>query len=337
MDEDLHLWLSDLPDEKVSRHKREAFLGSLVLHLLALILVLLTPRFLPSSPPRTLTQRSSELAEDSQRLGYLALPPDYQKLLPRPVPPAVRQKIRPPLVAPPRNDPKQLTAPPSESEVRSTEQSPKIDLPVPAAPPASNLGKDSVFAALQPAPGAEGNKRGGDAQQASRQTEAGTAKSDLRDLVARLELPGASIQSSLEKARKGGGLGYGGSGIGEVPRIDNRMPDFSVDQPSILSDTRGVDFGPWLRLIYFRVRDNWYAVIPEVIRSGMKGRVVIIFDVQQNGKIENLEVARSSGLSSYDRAAISSLKLSEPLPAFPNGFSGDHISLQFTYLYNIRL
>jgi TonB family protein len=337
MNEDLHLWLSDFPDEKVPRHKREAFLGSLVLHLLALILVVLGPQLIPTPPPRTLTQRSSELAEDSQRLGYLALPPDYQKLFQRLKPPAPHPRIQLPLPAPPKNDPKQLTAPPSENKVQSAEPSPKIDLPVPAASPASNPGKDSVSAALQPTTSGEGNKRAGDAQQASKQTEAGTAKSDLRDLVARLEVPGASIQSSLEQARKGSGLGYGGSGVGNASRIDNRMPDFSVDQPSILSDTRGVDFGPWLRLIYFRVRDNWYAVIPEVIRSGMKGRVVIIFDVQRNGKIENLEVARSSGLSSYDRAAISSLKLSEPLPGFPNAFSGDHISLQFTYLYNIRL
>jgi TonB family protein len=132
-------------------------------------------------------------------------------------------------------------------------------------------------------------------------------------------------------------MGGGSSGLAGAPRIDKRMPDFSVDEPSILSDTRGVDFTSWLRIIYFRVRDNWYAVIPEVIRSGLQGKVVIIFDVHSDGRIEDLQVIRSSGLSPYDRAAISSLRLSEPFPNFPRAFAGERLTLQFTYLYNIRL
>jgi len=162
------------------------------------------------------------------------------------------------------------------------------------------------------------------------------SKSDLRDLVARLEVPGSSIQSSLDKARKGGGIGGGSLELGGTPHIDKRMPDFSVDVPSILSDTQGVDFTSWLRTIYFRVRDNWYAVIPEVIRSGYQGKVVLIFDVLSDGKVEKLEVTRSSGISPYDRAAISSIKLSEPFPNFPHAYTGNRLTLQFTYLYNIR-
>jgi TonB family protein len=149
-------------------------------------------------------------------------------------------------------------------------------------------------------------------------------------------VPGSSIQSSLDKARKGGGIGGGSLDLGGTPHIDKRMPDFSVDVPSILSDTQGVDFTSWLRTIYFRVRDDWYAVIPEVIRSGYQGKVVLMFDVLSDGKVEKLEVIRSSGISPYDRAAISSIKLSEPFPNFPHAFTGDRLTLQFTYLYNIR-
>jgi len=69
----------------------------------------------------------------------------------------------------------------------------------------------------------------------------------------------------------------------------------------------------------------------------MKGKVVVVFDVRSNGTIENLQVVRSSGLSPYDRAAVSSLKLSEPFPGFPPAFKGDFITLQFSYLYNVRL
>ncbi|PYV93434.1 MAG: hypothetical protein DMG05_01695 [Acidobacteria bacterium] len=168
--------------------------------------------------------------------------------------------------------------------------------------------------------------------------DAGEAKTNLRDLFAGLQTPGSSIQSSLERARQGENLGYGASGSGDsLHRFDKRQPNFSVDEPTILSDTRGVDFGPWLRLIYFRVRDNWYSVIPELIRSGTKAKVIVIFDILNNGRIENLQIVRSSGLSPYDRAAVSSLKLSEPFPSFPASFSGERITLQFSYFYNIRL
>lgn len=337
MDDDLHLSFSDSSDSNASRVKGEAFFVSLVLHILALVLVVVVPQFLPPPLPKTLTQRPSELVEESQRLGYLALPQHYQKLFQHPKLSAPHQKAQPPLLAPHQNDPKKLTAPAPENKGPSPESSPKTDLPASKVAPTPVSGNETVPPSPLQALTQENNRADGTAQPDARKTESGGAKSDLRDLVARMEVPGESIRSSLEMAHKGGGLGYGGSGVGNASRIDNRMPDFSVDQPTILNDTHGVDFGPWLRLIYFRVRDNWYAVIPEVIRSGMRGRVVIVFDVQQNGKIENLEVVRSSGLSPYDRAAISSLKLSEPLPGFPNGFTGDHISLQFTYLYNIRL
>ena len=152
-----------------------------------------------------------------------------------------------------------------------------------------------------------------------------------------LESPGFSVQKAIEKARQSGNYGQGGEGGDSIHNFDHRNPDFSVEQPTIVSDTQGVDFSPWLHLIYYRVRDNWYSVIPELIRTGTKGKVVLIFDVRNNGRAESLQVLRSSGLSPYDRAAVSSVKLSEPFPSFPTAFKGELITVQFTYTYNIRM
>ena len=138
----------------------------------------------------------------------------------------------------------------------------------------------------------------------------------MQEISDGLEAPGFSVKKSIEQARMSGSYGQGGPGGDSLRNFDNRQANFSVEEPTILSDTLGVDFGSWLRLVYYRVRDNWYAVIPELIRSGTKGKVVIIFDIHSNGRIENLQVVRSSGLSPYDRAAVSSLKLSEPFPVF---------------------
>ena len=161
-------------------------------------------------------------------------------------------------------------------------------------------------------------------------------KSDLKNLFAGLSLPGNMSSRSLKKVKEGGVFGKPPSDNDAI-RSDftKRQPNFSVKRPTIISETHGVNFNPWLSSIYFRVRDNWYSVIPQVYRTGMKGVVVIVFDVRSNGVLEELAVVKSSGRSPYDRAAISSLKLSEPFPSFPADFVGDYLTLQFTYFYNI--
>jgi TonB family protein len=163
------------------------------------------------------------------------------------------------------------------------------------------------------------------------------APRSLREISESLESPGFSVQSAIETARQSGNYGQGAQGDHSIHNFDHRNPDFSVEQPTITSDTQGVDFSPWLHLVYYRVRDNWYSVIPELIRTGTKGKVVLIFDVRNNGRIESMQVLRSSGLSPYDRAAISSVKLSEPFPGFPPAFKGEAITVQFTYLYSLRM
>jgi TonB family protein len=113
-------------------------------------------------------------------------------------------------------------------------------------------------------------------------------------------------------------------------------PDFSTEEPKILSDTKGYDFGPYMNQVVNRVRYNWYANIPEIARFGKKGKVVIIFTIMHNGNIENARIVGNSGTEPLDRAAFASITLSNPFPRLPAGFDGDHLDLQFTFLYNIR-
>jgi TonB family protein len=337
MDDEIHLLLNQFADERAIHRKREAVLISIIVHLLFVILIILAPKLLPKGLWRNPPDLTS--LDASKKLGLLAPPKDYQKLLQRPKSPVLSDSDRSALGKSPLIDPR-AGAPHSRGEPKLPEQSALRATPEPPQPPTVASAATPSVQDLQPKSGASKAEAPKDAAktQAPSSPDQSTEKTNLRDLFAGLQTPGSSIQSSLEKARQNGNIGYGGSGTGEsLHRFDNRQPNFSVDQPTILSDTRGVDFGPWLRLIYFRVRDNWYAVIPELIRSGTQAKVVVIFDVRNNGRIENVQIARSSGLSPYDRAAISSLKLSEPFPNFPGSFSGDRITLQFSYFYNIKL
>lgn len=334
MKDELELLLEKFADERAAHRRREAFLTSVILHLVLIIFILVSPKLFPAKPPKQSSPKDPASLESSRELGFLALPKDYQKLLQKPKPPLLSDKDRIAQGKAPKIDPKGLQIPYSEGNTRLPEQSAPPGRPEPAVPPPQTP-------AGQPSPPAPPPPQ--EARQIAKlqlppvPTEPAESKRSLRDLVEGLEAPGFSIKSSIEKARQSGNYGSGGVG-GDAPRnFDNRQANFSVEEPTVLSDTRGVDFGSWLRLVYFRVRDNWYAVIPELIRSGTKGKVVIIFDVRTNGRIENLEVVRSSGLSPYDRAAVSSLKLSEPFPNFPPAFKGEFITLQFSYLYNMRL
>jgi TonB family protein len=113
-------------------------------------------------------------------------------------------------------------------------------------------------------------------------------------------------------------------------------PNFSTEEPTILSDTKGYDFGPYMNQVVNRVRYNWYSLIPEIARLGKKGRVVVIFTITQNGTIDNAHIVANSGTEPLDRAAFGSITASNPFAKLPAGFDGDRLVLQFTFLYNIR-
>ena len=61
--------------------------------------------------------------------------------------------------------------------------------------------------------------------------------------------------------------------------------------PAIQFDTKGVEFGPWLRRFIAQIRRNWF--IPQS-RDVPAGHVVITFYVGKDGRITELNVLRPS-------------------------------------------
>ena len=150
-----------------------------------------------------------------------------------------------------------------------------------------------------------------------------------------LSTPGEAIQQSLEAAVQGRAAGRF-PGPGEGPgQLNNFNSNFSTEGPLILSDTRGVDFGPYLARIIYTVRQNWYAVIPESARLGEKGRVALDFDIQKDGSVPEIETSAPSGSEPLDRAARAGIRASIPFPPLPAEFTGNHLRLRFIFLYNL--
>jgi TonB family protein len=102
------------------------------------------------------------------------------------------------------------------------------------------------------------------------------------------------------------------------------------------SDPQGADFKPYLTRILAIVRANWRHVIPESARLGtVRGRTVLEFIIDRDGRIPKLVTAQSSGLEPLDRAAIAGLSMSDPLPPLPADFKGMQVRLAFSFAYNM--
>lgn len=152
-------------------------------------------------------------------------------------------------------------------------------------------------------------------------------------------LPGSSagqvIEDSLRRAPGNQG-GFSGPGPGQGVADPNLNTPF----PTILSDTRGVDFTPYLARLVNEVRRNWYAILPDSARFlGEKGRVVIVFTILKNGEVPagDPRIVGSSGRSYLDRPAQGAIRGAQPFPPLPEEFTGDEIVLQFSFYYNIPI
>lgn len=101
----------------------------------------------------------------------------------------------------------------------------------------------------------------------------------------------------------------------------------------VLSDTRGVDFAPYLQRISQVVRQNWYILIPESAEQ-KKGKLAIEFAIAKDGKVTDMRLVASSGDRSIDAPAWGSITNSSPFPPLPAEFKGEYLALRLRFSYN---
>jgi TonB family protein len=102
-------------------------------------------------------------------------------------------------------------------------------------------------------------------------------------------------------------------------------------QGLIQFDSKGADFGPWLRRFVAQVKNNWFVPTAAML---LKGHVVITFNVHRNGAITDIEVRDPSGIDAFDRAAVNALLSSNPTQALPPDYPSDTAFFTVTFLYN---
>lgn len=259
-------------------------------------------------------------ASKDKNLTFLALPPDLQKPTRRPNTNIASDKDRIATSRHPELDPKELrkilaTPPPGAPGPRA---------PQAAAPPAATQNQP---ASPQPQQGQLRPQFQSD-QQAQLQMPARPNNSFSK--YAGGMTPGQAIQQAAQgaAANRSGGAGQEGDfglGTGAHGR--------QLGALDILSDTQGVDFGPYLQRILQDVKENWYHLIPESAAM-KKGKLAIEFAITKDGKVADMRLIATSGDVALDRPAWGSITASNPFPPLPNEFTGPYLALRFRFYYN---
>ncbi len=101
--------------------------------------------------------------------------------------------------------------------------------------------------------------------------------------------------------------------------------------PDIQFDSKGVEFGPWIRRFVAQVKRNWF--IPYAAMA-FKGHVVLQFYVDKDGTLRDIRVVQPSTTDSFNTAAFSALKLSNPTMALPPEYPAPSAFFTVTFHYN---
>lgn len=318
--------LEQLQDDLERSRKREALWMSLFLHALVIIAIFTSPKWTAWIPARTVVVATpQELIEKQQELTYLNAAPDEQKLKERPKTDVISDKDRVATSRKPQLD---------RHELKKILDSGMPGAPGPIAPQA--------MPAQQPMAQMQRGQQG----QEQQQNNGGQGLSDPQaSQSARLQpapnpfagagavSPGSAIEQAARAAAANRG-GYGGGG-GDYGMSTGGSGKVKSDM-DVLSDTMGVDFGPYLQRVLHDVKMNWYNLIPEAARAPLlrKGKVSIEFAITKEGSVAGLTIVGPSGDVSLDRAALGGITGSNPFPPLPREFRGNYLALRFHFYYN---
>ncbi len=101
--------------------------------------------------------------------------------------------------------------------------------------------------------------------------------------------------------------------------------------PFIQFDTKGVEFGPWIRRFVAQVKRNWF--IPYAAMT-MRGHVVLQFNVHKDGRVTDVAVVGPSSVDAFNNAAANAIVTSNPTEPLPPEYPADKAFFTVTFYYN---
>jgi len=310
----LHLLTADLPEEEdviSSYRRREAAWISLITHAVIIALLIFLPRWSFNRPVIV-------PIKEKQETTFLPLPDDLQKVKP-PKTDIISDKNR---------TAQTRTPTPDKEALRKLIDARKPGPPKPQAapPPAQQAMQQNPTTAQAPVPEVQ------KPPQTTAQLQAPAPAAPKKSPFA-IASPGTSVSDAIHSVANSHGAGstdFGGGeyGSGVRPKVDTR------GGMEILSDTMGVDFGPYMKRLRYAVQKSWEppeSAMPPIMRKGV---VVIEFSITKDGRVTGMKLVSGSGDVSLDRAAWAAITGAIPLPNLPKDFAGDYLTVRGLFYYN---
>ena len=299
----------DTPRVEGALSVREGVLISIIVHLLLLIAILLLPDLLPESMRPTPVAAVNREPSQTPRFVFMQPPVDISKPQPRRDVEASDQDRRMSTIAPPPKPENPLPFARGNSREREM-----ADI----APPNRGNAPEPSVAQGSPTAEAEGQM---------------AANDPSRSMMRLPESPDAAPGLRLGDTGTKGALGNALRNLQRYVQqqsFDNQTGS-GDSQGLIQFDSKGVDFGPWLRRFVAQVKRNWF--VPQAAMI-MKGHVVITFNIHRNGAITDIEVKQPSNIESFNLAAVNALMSSNPTQPLPAEYPSDTAFFTVTFLYN---
>jgi TonB family protein len=101
--------------------------------------------------------------------------------------------------------------------------------------------------------------------------------------------------------------------------------------PAIQFDTRGVEFGPWIRIFVAQVKRHWFVPFTAMAE---KGHVVVIFDIQKDGTITDVKIRAPSTVAAFNNSARAAIVDSNPTQPLPQDYPDAQAHFTVTFYYN---
>ena len=282
-------------------NRRDGVALAIIIHLLLIIVMLVAPEYLQRFLPAAVVQQPQPPPQPENRPTFVFVQPKSEL---------------PPLRRPERVEMSDL-----DRSARSPEAAPKMENPLPVA-----RGNSADRTESTPD---ERMKGEGPAQQPAPQAPPVETPSVVDQRNADL----AMMQKPQMTPPPGGSLGDALKNLQKYVQKEsfNNQKGQVQDFGPLQFDTKGVEFGPWIRRFISQVRRNWF--VPMAAMS-MRGRVVITFYVHRSGALTDVTVVRPSEIDSFNTAAVNALLASNPTTALPPEYPDDKAFFTVTFYYN---
>ncbi len=331
--------IDDLEDDRSRARVREGIWLSILLHIFLFWFISYGPHVLFHRP--YVVNPADVLAKRDKQITYLNLPPDHLKPQKPKSTNIISDKDRVAQTAHPTLDKKTLAelqamqragnpAPPPAPAPQPTQAAPQPQQPqqqTPAQQQAQQQQQQALPSAPKPQSSEQARMNAPSAprpnvQRSQNALQKASPPMSVGEMIRQAEKDAARSQSNGQSGNNGAGAPVAHPGLGSGVEI--------------LSDTLGVDFGPYLRQVIQATQSSWDILIPEAARAPLlkKGKVAIQFIIMPDGSVKQMQLIGPSGDVSLDRAAWGGITGAAPFPPLPKAFKGPYLALRFYFLYN---